>query len=128
MDAQTLLFFQKKQEVLPLYAQVEDFFLTHFPDTRVVVAKTQISFFTTVMYACISLPRGKMTAFPQAQLLLTLCLDAPLDSPRVYQRVEAAPRRWTHHFPLRQPEDLDEEMREWIQRAHAFAAFRGRKS
>ena len=87
--------------------------------------KTQITFFQRHVFACVSFARVKRKAeLPEGYLTLTLGLPCPLDSPRIALRVEAYPGRWTHHFVLKGPEELDEEMQDWIEAAYAFA---GRK-
>jgi hypothetical protein len=59
---------------------------------------------------------------PAGWLTLTLGLPAPLGSPRAAVSVEAYPGRWTHHFVLSRPEELDGELMAWVGEAYAFAA------
>ena len=58
---------------------------------------------------------------PKGYLVLTLGLNAPLESERVAVKTEPYPNRWTHHFVLSKPEELDEEMISWIREAYDFA-------
>ena len=60
------------------------------------------------------------------RITLTLGLARRLDSPRVDLATEPYPGRWTHHFLLSAPEDLDGPMLAWIQEAYAFAEGKGR--
>ena len=54
-------------------------------------------------------------------LVLTLGLSHPLNSPRVKAMSEPYPGRWTVHIPLYKPEDVDEEVIEWVKEAYIFA-------
>ena len=53
--------------------------------------------------------------------MLTLGLPAPLESDRAAAKTEPYPGRWTTHFVLSSPSELDEELFGWIEQAHAFA-------
>ena len=48
-------------------------------------------------------------------------LPVPLDSERVAVKTEPYPGRRTHHFVVRTPEELDEELLSWIKNAYTFA-------
>ena len=41
-------------------------------------------------------------------------LPAPLESARVAAKTEPYPGRWTTHFVISSPSDLDEEMFGWV--------------
>ena len=124
-DLDTLMFFDGHQEALSLYEAFEYLLYDTFSNVNKRVQKTQITFFNRHVFACVSFARVKRKAeLPEGYLTLTLGLPCPLDSPRIALRVEAYPGRWTHHFVLKGPEELDEEMQDWIEAAYAFA---GRK-
>lgn len=53
--------------------------------------------------------------------MLTLGLPAPLESDRVAVKTEPYPGRWTTHFVISSPSDLDEELFDWIAQAYQFA-------
>ena len=121
LDADTLQFFDGHTEALGLYAALEAL-LCGFPNVSRRVQKTQITFSGRHVFACVSFARVKRKAeLPEPWLVLTLGLPAPLDSPRVAVKTEPYPGRWTHHFVLSRPEELDGELRDWIGRSYAFA-------
>ena len=121
LDADTLQFFDGHTEALGLYEALEAL-LCGFPNVNKRVQKTQITFRNRHVFACVSFARVKRKAeLPEPWLVLTLGLPAPLDSPRVAVRTEPYPGRWTHHFVLSRPEELDGELRDWIGRSYAFA-------
>ena len=125
LDRDTLLFFSGHERALATYRALEEVLYRTFPLVNKRVQKTQITFFQRHVFACVSFTRVKRKAeLPEGYLTLTLGLPCPLDSPRIALRVEAYPGRWTHHFVLKGPEELDEEMQDWIEAAYAFA---GRK-
>ena len=53
--------------------------------------------------------------------LLTLGLPAALESDRVAAKTEPYPGRWTTHFVISDPSDLDKELFDWIEQAYQFA-------
>ena len=120
----TLLFFDRHrhQAVYPLYERFQDELLSRFPDSRIKVQKSQISYYNRHLYACVSFLKVKKKAeLPDDYFVLTLGLAAPLDSDRVAAKTEPYPRRWTTHFVISSASDLDEELFGWIEQAYAFA-------
>lgn len=53
--------------------------------------------------------------------MLTPGLSAPLESDRVAAKTEPYPGRWTTHFVISSPSDLDGELFDWIEQAYQFA-------
>ncbi|QGU04798.1 DUF5655 domain-containing protein [Corynebacterium comes] len=96
--------------------------LATFPDTRVKVHKTQISFYNRHLFAAAWLPFRRMKDRPQEYLLVTFGLGRRLDSPRIVETVEPYPRRWTHHVVVSTCEDIDQELMGWIGEAWEFSA------
>ena len=122
ISAEEALFFSGHEGALPLYAALRETLFARFPSTGQRAQKTQITFFDRHVFACVSFARVKRKAeMPENFLVLTLGLPAPLNSPRAAVKTEAYPGRWTHHFVLSSPDDLDGEMLRWIAEAHAFA-------
>lgn len=60
-------------------------------------------------------------ALPEHYFVLTLGLPAPLDSARVAGKTEPYPGRWTTHIVVSKPEELDEELFDWVEQAYVFA-------
>ncbi len=121
-DAGTLLLFNAQPGALPLLSALEDAIFTRFPETKRRVGKTQISYYHRFVFACVSLARVKRKAeLPRTWLTLSLGLPYPLKSPRAAVKTEACPGRWTTHFVLGAPEELDEELLSWLEEAYAFS-------
>ena len=70
---------------------------------------------------CILLEGKKKAELPDDYFVLTLGLSAPLESDRVAAKTEPYPGRWTTHFVISSPSDLDEELFDWIEQAYQFA-------
>ena len=125
MDAMmhdTLFFFDQHQAVYPLDACFQEKLLARFPESRIKVQKSQISYSNRHLYACVSFLKVKKKAeLPDDYFVLTLGLSAPLDSDRVAAKTEPYPGRWTTHFVISSPSDLDEELFDWIEQAYQFA-------
>lgn len=84
--------------------------------------KSQISYYNRHLYACVSFLKAKKKAeLPEDYFVLTLGLSAPLESDRVTAKTEPYPGRWTTHFVISSPSDLDEELFDWIEQAYQFA-------
>lgn len=82
MTAEALLFFASAPDALALYDGLEEMILSAFPDTRVIVQKSQIAFDCGRRFAFVSL-RGK-------RLVVSFGLGRREDSPRVLQAVDAS--------------------------------------
>ena len=121
-DADTLMFFGRHLDALSLYLTFEELLFDSFPEANRRVQKTQITFFNRHVFACVSFARVRRKAeLPAGYMVITLGLPSPLDSERVAVKTEPYPGRWTHHFVVSAPEELDEEMLSWIRAAYDFA-------
>ena len=84
--------------------------------------KSQISYYNRRLYACVSFLKVKKKAeLPEDYFVLTPVLSAPLESDRVAAKTEPYPGRWTTHFVISSPSDLDEDLFDWIEQAYQFA-------
>ena len=118
----TLFFFDRHQAVYPLYECFQKKLLARLPESRIKVQKSQISYYNRHLYACTSVLKVKRKAeLPNDYFVLTLGLSAPLESNRVAAKTEPYPGRWTTHFVISSPSDLDEELFDWIEQAYQFA-------
>ena len=118
----TLFFFARHQAVYPLHACFQEKLLARFPESRIKVQKSQISYYNRHLYACVSFLKVKKKAeLPEDYFVLTLGLSAPLESDRVAAKTEPYPGRRTTHFVISSPSDLDEELFDWIEQAYQFA-------
>ena len=117
-----LFFFDRHQAVFPLFAQFQEKLLARFPESRIKVQKSQISYYNRHLYACVSFLRvKKKAALPEDYFVLTLGLPTPLESDRAAAKTEPYPGRWTTHFVISSPSDLDGELFGWIEQAYSFA-------
>lgn len=123
MGPDVLFFFGKDPAALPLYEAFQRTVLALVPDVGIRVQKTQITFTNPRVFAAVSfLPARKKAQRPEHYITVTLGLGRRLDSPRVDAASEPYPNRWTHHFLIASPEEIDGELAEWIREAAAFAA------
>ena len=123
MNADTLLFFEKSPAALPLYQALETRVLAEFPDVKIRVQKTQISFSQRRNFAFASLlPARKAGERPAVFITVTFGLGRRVDSPRIDGSVEPYPNRWTHHVMVSSEEELDGELMDWLREAAAFYA------
>lgn len=122
MNQDVLWFFNQHQGVLPLYEAFAEKLGAQFPDTKMKVQKTQITFSNRHVYACISFLRAKKKAeLPERFFVLTLGLPYPLESGRVAVKTEPYPGRWTTHIVISEMDELDEELFSWVEQAYQFS-------
>ena len=123
VNPDTPFFFRDSPLSLPLYLTLEKRILAEFPDTRVRVQKTQISFSNRRNFAFASLlPARRAAARPNPYLTVTVGLGRRLDSLRVDAASEPYPGRWTHHIVIGSAEEIDGELMGWIREAAEFSA------
>lgn len=78
--------------------------------------KSQVAFRRRVAFAFVWMPQMYLRR-SDAPLVLTVALRRRDASPRWKQVVEAAPGRFTHHLELRSADEVDAEVRSWIEEA-----------
>ena len=122
LDTDTLLFFGGHPAALPLLEALEEKLAARFPEAEKRVQKTQITYYHRHVFACVSFARVKRkAALPENWLTLTLGLPYALDSARVAVKTEVYPGRWTTHFVIGSPDELDNELLSWIEQAYVFS-------
>ena len=123
MGPDELFFFEKDPAALPLYEAFEQAVQSLVPNMGIRVQKTQISFTNPRVFAAVSfLPARKKARRPDHYITVTLGLPTRLESPRVDIACEPYPNRWTHHFLIASPEEIDGELMGWIREAAEFSA------
>jgi len=121
-DSDTLFFFENHSEELALYQHFLNAITDRFSDVTVKVQKTQISFACKYGFAYAWLPRKSMQkGQPGPCLGISFGLSYPLNSPRIFQKSEPYPNRWTHHLLISSQDQIDEELMGWITLAHNFS-------
>lgn len=122
MNTDLLSFFDRHMNALPLYEALEHKITEEIENVRIKVQKSQISFYSRHLFACVSFARvRKKKDCPAVWIVLTLGLDHRLDSPRIEVATEPYPGRWTHHLLISDPNEVDEELLSWIREAAAFS-------
>ena len=122
MNADTLLFFDKHMDALPIYEAFEEQVMKEIDNVRVKVQKSQISFYNKHLLACVSFAGVKKKKdCPPAFIVVTLGLNHRVDSPRIDIATEPYPNRWTHHLLLADRKEVDEELMVWVREAAAFS-------
>lgn len=121
MTTEEQLFFEKMPAMLPVYQALRDRLTAAFLEMTFKVSKTQISFRNRYVFAMASLPWRRVKGWPKEYLLVSFGLAYPKTSPRILQAVEAYPNRWTHHLLLCRPEEVDQELMDWLKEAYQFA-------
>lgn len=119
----TMIFFNEHREVYPIYESFEQTLLHQYPQVKIKVQKTQITFSNRYLFACVSFMRPKKKSeLPASYFVLTLGLSYPLGCERVAAKTEPYPGRWTTHIVISAMSDLDQELFDWVKQAYEFAA------
>ena len=127
MNSDILFFFGEHMDVLPIYERLEERILTQIPDVKIKVAKTQITFAKRYGFAFVSFnPCRRAKDRPAVWMTVTFGLGYRKESPRIDVATEPYPGRWTHHVMVGTPDEIDEELLDWIKDAAAFSAAKKR--
>ena len=122
MNLNSIIFFDKHPDAMPLYEAFEDAVTKLYPDAEIRVQKSQISFYDVHMFACVSFAGvKKKKELPEPYLVVTLGMPYPLESSRVAVKTEPYPGRWTTHIVIGDTGDIDDELICWLKEAHDFA-------
>ena len=116
-----LFFFDGHPLELELYQLLYRRMCAAFPQGKVKVQKSQISFYGRHLFAAASLPIRRKKGWPEHCLMVTFGLSRHLDSPRVAAAAEPYPNRWTHHVLVTRKEEVDGELMGWLEEAWTFA-------
>ena len=123
MDENILHFFDQDPDALPLYERLEKRILSEISDVRIKVQKTQITFYNSHLFACVSFAKVRKAAErPDSYIVVTFGLEHRAESPRIDIATEPYPNRWTHHVLISEPEEIDDELMAWIREAAEFSA------
>ncbi len=108
-------FFHGYDESRPLFDVLRDM-LDSIGPTEMRISKSQIAFWRRKAVARVWIP-ARYLKRNVAPLVLTLGFDHRDPSERWKEIVEPAQGRFTHHLELDSIEDVDEQVRDWLQRA-----------
>ena len=123
MTGDALLFFNDCPQSIPLYAAFDEALKNRLGQVTIRVQKTQITFSNRRVFAAASfLPARRAKNRPEAYLTVTFGLSRRVQSPRIDAAVEPYPNRWTHHALIAAPEEIDDELMDWVKEAARFSA------
>ncbi len=108
-------FFKGYDESRPLFDAIRNMLASIGP-TEMRISKSQIAFWRRKAVARVWIP-GRYLKRTVAPLVLTLGFDHRDASVRWKEIVEPAAGRFTHHLELNSIEDIDEQVRDWLQQA-----------
>ena len=117
-----LMFFNEHFAALPLYEVFAKKLFELYPETKMKVQKSQITYSNRHVYACVSFTKVRKKAeLPPEYFVLTLGLSYPLESCRVAVKTEPYPGRWTTHIIVGNTDELDDELYSLVKEAYEFA-------
>lgn len=116
-----MMFWDKWPQLFPLYEAFKSKLAEAYPDMKIKVSKTQISFYNRHLFAMVSPPLRRKKDWPKAFIMVSFGLPEQIVSPRIAMSTEAYPNRWTHHVILEDAGPIDETLLAWIDRAYRFS-------
>ena len=120
-ESDVLFFFDGKPLELSLYQTLFLRLDAAFPEGKVKVQKSQISFYGKHLFAMVSIPVRRKKGWPEHCLLLSFGLGRRENDSRIAVATEPYPGRWTHHVVLSHPEELDGTLLAWLREAWDFS-------
>lgn len=90
--------------------------LVELGPVEVRATKSQIAFRRERGFAYLWLP-GRYLPHPDAEVVLSIALGRHDRSPRFKEVVQPSPRHWMHHLEVQGPEEIDDEVVEWLREA-----------
>lgn len=119
MNVEIDRFFEQRPKARLLYEAVDHVMRELGPSTQ-HVTKSQIAFRRRRAFAWVWTPDRWLAGQP-APLVLSLALARRDASERWKEIVEPSPGRWMHHLELRDPAEIDAQVREWLREAREAA-------
>lgn len=92
-----------------------------FSDVQVKLDRTQAAFIRQTQFAWIWLPRTKKDA---GKLMVSFALPQRHVVDRMAWVAAERPGKYVHHIAVSSPEELDEELRQWLEAAYMFCGLR----
>ena len=89
-------------------------------DVQIRVSKSQIAFRRRRGFAYVWRPAQYIDSDVPA--VLSIALDRQLHSSRFKEVVQPSTKVWMHHLELREPAQVDEEVKSWLRQAYDAAA------
>jgi hypothetical protein len=86
------------------------------------VSKSQVAFRRKKNFALVWIPGQYLSNRPTAPLVLTISFPTRDPSPRWKSITEVRPNLFTHHLELYRKNEIDDEVRKWLQVAWEQAA------
>lgn len=112
-------FFDGSPDGLSLFRAVEQA-VDEIGEVQVRVSKSQIAFRRRRGFAYVWRPAQYIKSDVPA--VLSIALGRKLHSSRFKEVVQPATKVWMHHLELREPAQVDEEVRSWLRQAYDAAA------
>lgn len=129
MDEQTLYFFDKMRDALPLYEKFEERVCSEIDGVEKKIQKTQISFYNGHLFSCVSFAKvRKAKDRPPVYIVVTFGTGKKIESPRIDIATEPYPNRWTHHVLISSLEEIDDELMGWVKEAADFSVGKRKKN
>jgi hypothetical protein len=109
-------FFEGHDTALAVYRRVRAI-VESFGQVETRTTKSQVAFRAARGFAYLWLP-GRWLTKPLAEVVLSIALRRPLESPRFKEIVQPSGHVWMHHLEVLSAEEVDDEVREWLREAY----------
>lgn len=100
---------------MSVYKKVRGY-LDELGSFEVRTTKSQIAFRRKRGFAYLWLP-GQYLTHPEAEVVLSIALGREVRSERIKEVVHPSSRHWMHHLEVHSPDEVDDEVVDWLREA-----------
>ncbi|HEX6207730.1 MAG TPA: DUF5655 domain-containing protein [Actinomycetota bacterium] len=113
-------YFEGHPEALKIFRWVRRTVEATGPAT-IGVSRSEVAFRRRRGFAWLWMP-GRWLRDPAAEVVLSFALPRRDRSPRLKEVVEPRPGLWMHHLEVHDPDEMDDEVSEWLREAFEAAS------
>ena len=111
-------FFHDRTLELNLYCVFAAAVQARLPGAITRIRRSQITFAGRRGFAAVWIPPFKVRGRPEHYIVVSFAADRRIDHPRIVSVAEPYPHRWTHHVLVSCPEDVDDQLMDWVDQAY----------
>ena len=114
-------FFSQDPEIRAIFDKLVRIIMGRYPDVRVKVQKSQISFYGNRSFCWVWLPiRAGIKGRPDHYLIVSFGLNKEIFHNRLVDTTQPYPNRYTHHAIIGSQDEIDDELLGWLDQAYQW--------
>ena len=114
-------FFSKEPLLRSIFDKLARSILGRYPDVRIKVQKSQISFYGNRSFCWVWLPiRAGIKGRPDHYLIVSFGFKRVIFHPRLIDTTQPYPNRFTYHTIIGSQAEIDDELLGWIDQSYKW--------